>query len=35
MSQLPKRFEKFQKDFPQVANAYEQLGKADALIWST
>ena len=28
MSQIPKRFEKFQKDFPQVANAYEQLGKA-------
>lgn len=28
MSDLPKRFEKFQKDFPDVANAYEQLGEA-------
>lgn len=28
MSDLPKRFEKFHKDFPDVANAYEQLGKA-------
>ncbi|MEP0860293.1 MAG: carboxymuconolactone decarboxylase family protein [Ignavibacterium sp.] len=28
MSDLPKRFEKFQKDFPDVAKAYEQLGKA-------
>lgn len=28
MSQIPKRFEKFQNEFPQVANAYEQLGKA-------
>lgn len=28
MSDLPKRFEKFQKDFPDVANAYEQIGKA-------
>jgi alkylhydroperoxidase/carboxymuconolactone decarboxylase family protein YurZ len=28
MKQLPKRFEKFQKEFPNVANAYEQLGTA-------
>lgn len=28
MSHLPKRFEKLQKDYPEVANAYEQLGKA-------
>lgn len=28
MSDIPKRFEKFQKDFPEVASAYEQLGKA-------
>jgi len=28
MPQLPKRFEKFQQDFPQAASAYEQLGKA-------
>lgn len=27
MSQLPKRFKKFQKDFPEVAKAYEELGK--------
>ena len=26
MSQLPKRFEKFQKDFPEIAKAYENLG---------
>jgi alkylhydroperoxidase/carboxymuconolactone decarboxylase family protein YurZ len=28
MKQLPKRFKKFQKDFPEVANAYEDLGTA-------
>lgn len=28
MKQLPKRFKKFQKDFPEVANAYEELGKS-------
>jgi len=28
MTQLPKRFEKFQKDYPEVASAYELLGKA-------
>ena len=28
MSQLPKRFKKFQKDFPEVAKAYEELGTA-------
>ena len=28
MSQLPKRFEKFQGDYPEVSKAYEQLGKA-------
>ncbi len=28
MSELPKRFEKFQKDFPEVAKAYESLGNA-------
>lgn len=28
MSDIPKRFEKFQKDFPEIASAYEQLGKA-------
>ena len=27
MTQLPKRFEKFQQDYPEVANAYEVLGK--------
>ena len=26
MSNLPERFQKFQKDFPQVAKAYEELG---------
>ncbi len=26
MKQLPKRFKKFQKDFPEVAKAYEELG---------
>jgi AhpD family alkylhydroperoxidase len=26
MKQLPKRFKKFQKDFPDVAKAYEELG---------
>lgn len=28
MSQLPKRFEKLHQDYPDVAKAYEQLGKA-------
>jgi 4-carboxymuconolactone decarboxylase len=28
MKQLPKRFTKFQKDFPEVAKAYEELGTA-------
>ena len=28
MSQLPKRFEKLHKDYPEVAKAYEVLGKA-------
>jgi AhpD family alkylhydroperoxidase len=28
MSELPKRFEKFQDEFPEVANAYEKLGNA-------
>jgi 4-carboxymuconolactone decarboxylase len=28
MAQLPKRFEKLHQDYPQVASAYEQLGKA-------
>lgn len=28
MSGLPKRFEKFQKDFPEVSKAYELLGNA-------
>lgn len=28
MSQIPKRFQKFTEDFPQVAKAYEQLGDA-------
>ena len=28
MKQLPKRFKKFQKDFPAVAKAYEDLGAA-------
>jgi len=28
MPQLPKRFEKLQQDYPEVASAYEQLGKA-------
>jgi alkylhydroperoxidase/carboxymuconolactone decarboxylase family protein YurZ len=28
MAQLPKRFKKFQKDFPEVAKAYEELGTA-------
>ena len=28
MTLLPKRFNKFQQDYPEVANAYEQLGKA-------
>ncbi len=28
MSQLPKRFKKLQEDYPEVATAYELLGKA-------
>ncbi|MBK9099745.1 MAG: carboxymuconolactone decarboxylase family protein [bacterium] len=28
MKQLPKRFKKFKKDFPEVAKAYEELGIA-------
>ena len=28
MSQLPKRFEKLNQDYPEVAKAYEELGKA-------
>ena len=28
MSQLPKRFEKLNQDYPEVAKAYESLGKA-------
>lgn len=28
MKQLPKRFKKFHKDFPEVAKAYEELGIA-------
>lgn len=28
MSQLPKRFEKFQKEYSDVASAYEKLGAA-------
>ncbi|WP_290662322.1 MULTISPECIES: carboxymuconolactone decarboxylase family protein [Ignavibacterium] len=28
MNELPKRFEKFRKDFPEVSEAYEELGKA-------
>lgn len=28
MKQLPKRFKKFQKGFPKVAKAYEELGTA-------
>ena len=28
MSDLPKRFKKFQKDFPDVAKAYEELGNS-------
>ena len=28
MKQLLKRFNKFQKDFPEVAKAYEELGTA-------
>jgi len=26
MNKLPERFQKFQKDFPEVAKAYEELG---------
>lgn len=28
MSQIPKRYQKFQEDFPQVSKAYEELGDA-------
>lgn len=28
MSQIPKRFQKFTEDYPEVAKAYEQLGNA-------
>ena len=28
MSELPERFQKFQKDFPEIAKAYEELGTA-------
>lgn len=28
MLQVPKNFQKFQKEFPQVAKAYEELGNA-------
>ena len=28
MKQLPKRFKKFQKEFPAIAKAYEELGTA-------
>ncbi len=28
MSQIPKRFQKFTEDYPDVAKAYEQLGDA-------
>jgi AhpD family alkylhydroperoxidase len=28
MSQIPKRFQKFTEDYPNVAKAYEQLGDA-------
>lgn len=28
MSQIPKRFQKFIEDYPEVAKAYEQLGDA-------
>lgn len=28
MSQIPKRFQRFQKEFPVVAKAYEELGNA-------
>jgi AhpD family alkylhydroperoxidase len=28
MSQIPKRFQKFTEDYPEVAEAYEQLGNA-------
>jgi 4-carboxymuconolactone decarboxylase len=28
MSQIPKRFQKFTEDYPQVAKAYETLGNA-------
>src|SRR4030065_1836908 len=28
MSQMPKRFQKFTEDYPQVAKAYEELGDA-------
>ena len=28
MKELPERFQKFQKDFPEIAKAYEELGTA-------
>lgn len=28
MSDIPKRFEKFQKEFPEISKAYEMLGRA-------
>lgn len=28
MSEIPKRYQKFQEEFPQVAKAYEELGNA-------
>lgn len=28
MSQIPKRYQRFQEEFPQVAKAYEELGDA-------
>lgn len=28
MNELPKRFEKFQNDYPEIAKAYENLGEA-------
>ncbi|WP_337866109.1 carboxymuconolactone decarboxylase family protein [Ignavibacterium sp.] len=28
MSDIPKRFEKFQKEFPEISKAYEMLGNA-------
>lgn len=28
MSQVPKRFQKFTEDYPEMAKAYEELGNA-------